>query len=257
MLDHRYVFVGGLHRSGTSLVARLLAGLPGVAGIEGAPVPENEGVYLQGAIPHTARHGRPMHFATDPRQHLTEGCRWDSLATRARLEADWAPWFAPAPWPVEKSPVNLTRTRLYQGLFPLSQFVLVIRHPQAVAASVSAWVDMPDGAMVDHWIAAHARMERDLPHLHAAMVLRYEDVVADPRRAMARLAAFLGIEAADAAPCEAIRDGNARHPGGALTEAQAAALAQWGYGPGGAALPLPCRVRHPLGGVRTRVRAIA
>ena len=30
-----------------------------------APVPEQEGAYLQGAIPHTARDGAPMHFGTD------------------------------------------------------------------------------------------------------------------------------------------------------------------------------------------------
>ena len=79
---HRYVFAGGLHRSGTSLAARLMGALPGVAAIEGAPVPENEGVYLQGAIPHTARHGQPMQFATDPDQHLIEGCAWDRLDVR-------------------------------------------------------------------------------------------------------------------------------------------------------------------------------
>jgi hypothetical protein len=66
MTPHRYVFVGGLHRSGTSLVAQLIGDLPGISAINATPVPENEGVYLQGAIPHTARHGMQMLFATDP-----------------------------------------------------------------------------------------------------------------------------------------------------------------------------------------------
>ncbi len=137
MQNHRYVFVGGLHRSGTSLVARLIAGLPGVGAITDAPVPENEGVYLQGAIAHTALHGAPMRFATDPAQHHTEGSRHDTLETRLRIEADWAPHFGPGHWRVEKSPVNLTRMRLYQQLFPLSQFVVVMRHPEAVAAATA------------------------------------------------------------------------------------------------------------------------
>ena len=170
-MTHRYVFVCGLHRSGTSLVTRMIAGLPGVAGIEGAPVPENEGVYLQGAIPHTARDGVPMHFATDPAQHHVEGSAYDRLETKRRIEADWAPWFAEAPWRVEKSPVNLTRMRLYQQLFPMAQFVVVTRHPEAVAGAVRKWRDMPFGAMIDHWIDAHRVVAGDLPFLHAALVL--------------------------------------------------------------------------------------
>ena len=73
MSGHRHIFVAGLHRSGTSLIARLLAEHPDIAAITDAPVPESEGCYLQGAIPHAARHGVPGHFATDPEQHLVEG----------------------------------------------------------------------------------------------------------------------------------------------------------------------------------------
>lgn len=253
MPHHRYVFVGGLHRSGTSLVARLIAALPGVAAIEGAPVPENEGVYLQGAIPHTARHGRPMHFATDPAQHLVEGCAFDRLEVRDRIEADWARWFAPDPWRVEKSPPNLTRMRLYQQLFPLAQFVVVLRHPEAVAAATRKWVDMDLPAMVDHWLAAHDRVAADLPWLHAVLVLRYEDMVADPARAMAMLAAFLDVEAPPLP--EAVRDGNAAYAGRVtLSEPQAARAAPWGYGPGLEARPRAVQVAHPLWSVAHAVR---
>ncbi|TDL79771.1 sulfotransferase [Palleronia sediminis] len=255
MPPHRYVFVGGLHRSGTSLVARMIAALPGVAAIRDAPVPENEGVYLQGAIPHTRRHGAPMRFATDPAQHLVEGCPYDTQATRDRIEADWAPWFGPGAWRVEKSPVNLTRTRLYQQLFPTAQFVLVLRHPQAVAAAVAKWVDDPAPAMLDHWIAAHEIVAGDLPYLHAALVLRYEDIVADPNRAAAQLAAFLD-RPAPAPPDEAVIDGNAAYaPPCPLGPARAARLAQWGYGEGMRALPQPVQVAHPLNAVAQAVRA--
>lgn len=253
MPGHRYIFVGGLHRSGTSLVTRLIAALPGVAAIQGAPVPENEGVYLQGAIPHTARHGRPMHFATDPAQHLVEGGPHDRLEVRERIEADWARWFADAPWRVEKSPPNLTRTRLYQQLFPLSQFVMVLRHPEAVAAATRKWVeaDLPD--MVDHWIAAHGRVAGDLPFLHSVLVLRYEDMVADPGRTMAMLAAFLDVEAAPVP--EAVRDGNAAYAGRVrMSPAQAREAAPWGYGPGMEVRPRAVQVAHPLWSVAHAVR---
>ena len=250
---HRYVFVGGLHRSGTSLTARMIGDLPGVAAIRSAPVPENEGVYLQGAIAHTALHGRPMHFATDPDQHLIEGCRHDRLETRLRLEADWAPWFDAGSWRVEKSPVNLTRMRLYQQLFPLSQFVVVMRHPQAVAAAVAKWVDMPAAAMIDHWIAAHRQLEADLAHLHAVMLLRYEDLVARPDAHRAALAAFLDLPPGTGA--EPVRDGNRDYAYGPLDAAQEEALHPWGYGAGGAVLPTGPWVRHPLRAIREAAEA--
>ncbi|MFD1797981.1 sulfotransferase family protein [Paracoccus aurantiacus] len=250
----RYVFVGGLHRSGTSLTARMIAGLHDVAAISDAPVPENEGVYLQGAIPHTALHGRPMHFATDPRQHLTEGCRWDRLETRQRIEADWAPWFGKGRWRVEKSPVNLTRMRLYQQLFPLSQFVVVIRHPQAVAAAVSKWVDAPQAVLIDHWIAAHRQLRKDLDRLHAVMVLRYEDLVRAPQAHLSALAAFLDVE--DRSVDYDIRDGNRDYAYPVdPNPSQLQAMAEWGYGPGGT-LTVPSRLlRHPLRRVAERAEA--
>ncbi|MBE3640286.1 sulfotransferase family protein [Mangrovicoccus algicola] len=249
MQGHRYIFVGGLHRSGTSLLARLIAGIPGVAAIRGAPVPEDEGVYLQGAIPHTALHGAPMHFATDPAQHLVEGCLHDRLEVRHRLEADWAPHFGPGRWRVEKSPVNLTRMRLYQQLFPLSQFVVVMRHPEAVAAATSKWVAQSPAAMMRHWLEAHEQLARDLPYLHCVMVLRYEDIVAAPGQALARLAAFLGEPPA---PLRSeIRDGNAAYRGCArLAPDMAARALDWGYRPGLGTEPRPPLVRHMLRSIR-------
>ena len=227
-VPHRYVFVGGLHRSGTSLVARLLEEHPQISGIQGAPVPENEGCYLQGAIPHTARHGIPCHFATDLDQHLVEGCAFDTLATRERLEADWAPWFdAAKPWRVEKSPVNLTRMRLYQALFPLSQFIVVVRRPGFVAAAMRKWTDMGDDAVMRHWAEAHSIVEEDLTYIHRWLLVRYEDLVRNPVRERERMFDFLGLPVCPSAL--AIRDGNDRYRS---TVSDAASDEKpFGYGP--------------------------
>ena len=230
--DHRYVFVGGLHRSGTSLIARLIGEIPGVHAIQDAPVPENEGVYLQGAIPHHALSGIPMHFATDPAQHMTEFHPLNRLDTRQRLEADWAPWFHPGPgWRVEKSPVNLTRMRLLQQLFPMAHFVIVIRHPEAVAAAVSKWTDRPASDLMDHWLDAYDRVLADMAFLHAARVVRYEDLVRAPHDVSAGLAAFLA-SARPQTSTEAIRDGNADYDqAAAMSDDQARRATDWGYGP--------------------------
>ena len=120
-MQARFVFIAGLHRTGTSLLAKMLAQHPAVSAIAGAPVPEQEGCYLQGAIPHTARHGIPGHYATDPAQHFTEDHPLNTMETRDRLRSDWEGWFDGAkPWWLEKSPVNLTRMRFAPG--PVSNF---------------------------------------------------------------------------------------------------------------------------------------
>jgi hypothetical protein len=250
---HRYLFVGGLHRSGTSLVARLIGRLPGVASITNAPVPENEGVYLQGAIPHDALSGRPMHFATDPLQHLIEGHPLDRLETRVRMEADWASWFGSGEWRVEKSPVNLTRMRLLQQVFPLSQFVVVLRHPEAVAAAVAKWIDAPRSTLIDHWLEAQDRMAKDLERLHCALVLRYEDVVDGPEAYREALAAFLTLPVPAQGGGEPMENRNSDYAEAMpMTPAQATRAARWGYGPDlvveSGWSPV---VQHPLRAVRT------
>lgn len=251
-MSHRYLFVGGLHRSGTSLAARLAASLDGASGIDGAPVPEQEGAYLTGALPHTALHGRPGHFATDPAQRMTEGHPLDRLDTILRLERDWAPWFAPgAAWRVEKSPVNLVRMRLLQSLLPLSQFVVVVRHPVAVARAVAKWTGEDVGAGVAHWEAAMAGVLADLPFLHAALVLRYEDVVAAPEAALGRIAAFTGLPPLPVA--EAVRDGNGDYD---LSWPSPPGPAARAFGYGEAPMAASLALRHPLRAVREAVAAV-
>lgn len=253
MPGHRYVFVGGLHRSGTSLLARLIGAHPQVSAIRDAPVPENEGCYLTGAIPHTARHGIPGHFATDPAQHHVEGCKFDGLETRERIEADWAPWFDhDAMWRVEKSPVNLTRTRLLQSLFPLSQFIIVVRDPGYVAAALRKWTDAGDEAMLRYWCEAHAIVLEDFSYLHHAIIVRYEDLVAQPKRQLAALWAFLDLKPMTIDT--QIRNGNAEYRDVApMPECEAAN--RLGYGAKGARAPLAL-FNHPLSAVRSNVAAV-
>lgn len=246
----RYLFIGGLHRTGTSLLARLLAEHPEINAITDAPVPENEGAFLQGAIPHTARHGIPGHYATDPAQHLVEGCRYDTLETRQRLEHDWEPWFTGnGSWRLEKSPVNLVRTRLYQQLFPLSQFVIILRHPEAMAAALAKWTDRPAEELIDFALNAYDLVLDDIEHLHAAMVIRYEDLVANPQAVLDGLTAFCGL---DAVPVrQNVHDGNRRYEGaGMFTGEQASRAARLGYLPGLQTRSTTPIVRHPLRDIR-------
>ncbi len=250
----RYLFVCGLHRTGTSLLTRLLAAHPEIDAITDAPVPENEGAFLQGAIPHTALHGIPGEYAADPRQHLVEGCAFDTLQTRLRMEHDWEPWFTGSgSWRVEKSPVNLTRMRLYQQLFPLSQFVVILRHPEAMAAALAKWTSRSPAELIDYALDAYDLALADLEYLHAAMIVRYEDLVAHPQPTFDRLARFCSLRPVEVS--HAVIDGNSRYREATrCNAAQAERARRYGYLPGLRTNPGPLSgppiVRHPLRLVR-------
>ncbi|RYH00769.1 sulfotransferase [Salipiger sp. IMCC34102] len=250
----RYVFVGGLHRSGTSLLAGLLASHPQIDAIAGTDAPEQEGVYLQGAIPHTARHGVPGRFAFDPEQHLTEASRYNTLETSLRLERDWDRVYpAQSPWRVEKSPVNLLRPRLYQQLFPVAHFVFVVRHPVAVARATAKWTTVSEHELIAHWQHAHALMLDDLPYLHAALILRYEDLTADPGGCLSALSAFLDLPGFPP-PGTGIDNRNSDYLSGDEPGLPGPAEAL-GYGSGAALAPLGAlRCRHQL---RSRLEGVS
>ncbi|MEE4201936.1 sulfotransferase family protein [Erythrobacter sp.] len=243
---HRYIFIAGLHRTGTSLIARVIGSHRDVAAIEGAPVPENEGCYLQGAIPHTAKDGIPGAYALDPAQHRTETDPLNTLATKERLEAEWGVWFDPAKsWRVEKSPVNLTRMRLLQALFPLAQFIVVTRHPLFMAQALQKWSDDSAVNLARYGARAYRLMLDDLDYLHAAMVVRYEDFVARPDAHTRAFEAFLGVD--QGMEAGEVRDGNTDYKIGTSPQGEVPRL---GYDGDGTAQPIDTVVRHPLRAVR-------
>ena len=117
--DHRFVFVTGLHRSGTSLLARCIAQHPQVSGFSGTGVPEDEGQLLQSVYPPGHLDGGPGRFGFAQRQHLTEHSPQATPESRERLWQEWSPhWDLERPVLLEKSPPHLTKTRFLQALFP-------------------------------------------------------------------------------------------------------------------------------------------
>jgi hypothetical protein len=51
LVKPKHVFVGGLHRSGTTLVTRLLSSSAGATGLIGTGFMEDEGHYLHDVVP--------------------------------------------------------------------------------------------------------------------------------------------------------------------------------------------------------------
>jgi hypothetical protein len=200
----RHIFVGGLHRSGTTPLARVLAAHPEVSGLTDTGVSEDEGQHLQDVYPRIRRYGGMGRFANAPAAHLTADSPLATPANAARLVASWSPyWDTSKPYLLEKSPANLIMGGFLQALFPGSALVVVIRHPIAVALAMQKWnppLFARNGrrrttlaGLVGHWVRAHQILATDAPALERLHVLRYEDLVADPMARLADVQGFLGL----------------------------------------------------------------
>jgi hypothetical protein len=204
--DHRLIFVGGLHRSGTSMLARTVAEHPAVSAFTESGVPEDEGQHLQTVYPKPSAAQQAGRFAFVPGAHLTESSPLVTEANRRRLFAEWAGhWDMERPQLLEKSPPNLIMTRFLQALFPDARFVIVIRHPIAVACATQKWSGSRPHELIRHWLVAHEMFAADAPLVHNLLVVRYESMVEDPDACFGRVFAFLGLD--DPAPGRTVAPG--------------------------------------------------
>ena len=180
--EQRLVFVGGLHRSGTSLLARLISTHPDGSGLTGTNVPEDEGQHVQDVYPVGTEHGGPGRFAHTPEAHLTESSPLATPANARRLVESWAPyWDMSKTYLVEKTPPNLLMGRFLQQLYPDASFVFIVRHPVPVSLASRKWrKKLAFGRLMNHWFTAHDIARTDLPHLRRVHVLKYEDLMAQP-----------------------------------------------------------------------------
>ena len=87
----RLVFVGGLHRSGTTPLTRAMAEHPSISGLSETGVKEDEGQHLQPVYPKAKVYGGPGRFAMDARSHLTEDSPLVTPENAQRLWDAWAP----------------------------------------------------------------------------------------------------------------------------------------------------------------------
>lgn len=191
---HRFIFVGGLHRSGTSILFRCLREHPSISGFRHTGAPEDEGQHLQTVYPTAMSHGGPGRFGFKPGAHLTESSDLVTAENRQKLFNEWQRhWSLEKSHLLEKSPPNLIQARFLQALFPGASFIMLLRHPVAVSYATQKWSKTPLHSLVRHWLRCHEIMEQDQGRLSRVLVLKYEEFVREPAPTLARIFAFLGL----------------------------------------------------------------
>ena len=198
--DRRITFVGGLQRSGATLVARIIGASADASALTGTGAVPDEGQHVQDI--YVGGPGNAPEWSFHPQAHLTEEDARRVPDAGARLWQSWSPfWDLDRTVLVEKSPPNLTKMRYFQEIFPKARFIVVTRHPVVQALAVRKWATRSRGRftygfprLVEHWVHAHDVFAEDALHIENLLVLRYEHLMRDPAQQLGRVAEFLGIE---------------------------------------------------------------
>ncbi len=218
MDKHKFIFIGGLHRSGTTILAKCLQEHPQVSGFENTGVPADEGQHLQTVFPIAKRYdglrkpvfdelvdhiskrvdrkrrGGMGRFGYDPDAHMTENSPLITEENREKLFNEWKEyWDTEKPVLLEKSPENMIRMRFLQALFPDSYFILIWRHP--ISVSYSSWRSSKTTfhAMLGHWLHCYQLALEDVSHVRRFFTLKYEHFAEGPQLWINKLCQFLEL----------------------------------------------------------------
>ena len=207
------IFVGGLHRSGTTLLADLIGAHPDVLAAprhrrvpRRGPVPpgrDADGVAVRWPRPVRVRRPRAPH-----RGRRRGPCRRAGAPAARELVAVLGPRPRPRgrevaaePAAVPVPPGVVPRGVVHRGRAPSDGGV--VRAPRAGQGAV--------GRLLDHWLVAHERFESDRPQVRQLLFVRYEDLVHDvPGDARARSTTRSALRR-DVPDTEVRRDTNARY----------------------------------------------
>ena len=191
---YKFVFLCGLHRSGTSPLFQILRDHPEISGFRNTGVPEEEGQHLQTVFQPAKAYGGPGRFGFAPEAHLTEESALITPESRQKLFEEWSKhWDLTKPCLLEKSPPNLVRTRFLQAMFPGSHFVVISRHPIAVSLATWKWARCSLESLMEHWLHCHRLFEEDRPHLRHARMIKYEDLIRATEQELKQIYRFLGL----------------------------------------------------------------
>ncbi len=200
-MNHKFIFVCGLHRSGTSILSRTLREHPQISGFQNTLSPEDEGMHLQTVFEPSGIYGGAGEFGFYTKAHLTETSHLVTEENRNKLYREWSQyWDLDKPFLLEKSPPNLIRTRFLKTIFPNSYFIILLRHPIAVTYATYAWYKKyriywrKFSRILEHWIVCHEILLKDNQHLDRVLFLKYEKFVSNPVLWMGRIYDFLDLD---------------------------------------------------------------
>lgn len=196
MADVLRIFVVGCPRSGTTLTQAMLAAHPVLTGFTESHVFDKAYDY-SGRANEAELRRRVTAFCEENKIRFHESGGFITLLDAAAKDRGARGW-------VEKTPDHVFRIPVIQQQAHGAKFIHVVRRAEGVlpslrkASQTGGWDDAkPWWECAVHWLWALRISERYVDQPNHAIV-GYEQLVADPRKQMARLLEFLGLPWDDA-----------------------------------------------------------
>lgn len=179
-MEKKYIFICGLHRSGTSTLTKIIGTSNLVSTHRNTNVPQNEGQHIQSVYDPAYKHGGPGEFGFDKEYHYTEKSYLLTQKNNKKIINEWAKyWDLNKSILIEKSPPNIIHTRYLQEIVPNSYFIIIIRHPFAVAMATKKWNNQSLDKHIEHWLYVHEILYNDLKKIKKYLILKYEELNID------------------------------------------------------------------------------
>jgi len=195
MNNKNFIFVAGLHRSGTSLIYQIIREHPEISGFKNTDVPEDEGQHLQSVYPTAKVFGGPGKFAFNSQSYMDDAHTLATEENATKLFKEWSKYLDTSKkYLLEKSPPNIIRTRFLQKLFPKSKFIIILRHPIAVSFATKKWSDGSTSELIEHYLKSYEIFTEDLKYLNHWHIIKYEDFISYPQKIIDEIFNYLEIE---------------------------------------------------------------
>jgi len=196
----KFIFIIGLHRSGTSFLHDIFRSQTDITGIKYTNTFKySEGQHLQNILKNDIELGTMGKFMFNPESHQTETSDILKKYSWKDLFSQWSKYWQQPTTDiyVEKSPSNVGRTRLLQALFPNSYFVVIIRHPIVQALSNKYFAKkLPhsDIQYIDHWFKTHEILFNDLKYINNKIIFTYEELINNQNAILNYIEKFLNLK---------------------------------------------------------------
>ena len=190
----RYIFIGGAHKSGSTLLGRILSQSANISAFECTGAPMDEGQWLQNVLIQDVHVGELL-FGLSEESHLTESDLIRSGIDSELLSCWNNYWNTKGEYFLEKSPINVLRTRFLQAIFPDSAFLITIRDPRT--SYMAAKKTMPHVSFktyLKNWHSIYSTFKKDSNYLKSYAVIHYESLLKNPQNVLEYIKNTFGLE---------------------------------------------------------------
>lgn len=183
-----WVFIVGCYNSGTTLLHDIIASHPWVAHLP------REGQYCTDQLPIPSELGLARAWALQPERFVLPADA--DTPDFHRLQRQWCSLMSNpgAAVMVEKSIPNAARILWLDRHFPGARFIAIVRNGYAVAEGIRRKTGLPLETAARQWQQSNAIMLEQLNGLKNHLLVRYEDLTAEPQEQLQEILAFLQLE---------------------------------------------------------------